>query len=158
MRDKRELLLVGVIAVALFASACSGASTPTPTSIPPTATPDMPKTTIGDTEFRLSAVVEASGAGATELKAKPGYRLLQVGLQTDTGRLEHIAEITEELWMNLQDKDGNKYPSVQRGTGIYCPGTRTLQVCWTFSVPENEKALWLILPDGTSIELEPFIK
>ncbi len=158
MKAKQNLLLVGIIVIALFLNGCSGASMPTPIPLTttPTPPPDMPKITIADTVFWLTAVVEKDKA--LELQAKPGYRLLEVGFQTDTGTLEHIGEITKEFATMLSDKEGNQYPSVVRGTGIYCPGAGPLQVCWTFAAPENEKTLWLNLPDGTTIELEPFIK
>jgi hypothetical protein len=160
MKDKLQWLAVGLSVFMLVLSGCGAplAPEPTPTApVPsPTATPiDMPEITIADTVFWLTAVREVEESMGRE--AKPGYRLLEVGFQTDTGTLAQIGEITKDFSVSLSDQAGNHYPAMIHGTGAFCPGTGSLQVCWTFVVPEIEKALWFNLPDGTSIELEAYI-
>ncbi len=116
------------------------------------------KYTIGGNEYTLAPV--RINEGAMGLKAKDGYRLIDVGFETEVGDYDSdaIKKVTEGIDIIIKDKAGNIYKPPMSGSGIFCPGENDQRFCWTFAVPESDNELMLILSDGISIDLAPYLK
>lgn len=119
-----------------------------PTPVPPTPTP------IAGIE------VEAQGAqlvvlGVSEVQELPwlageeGSRLVIVAIAIKQGL--GLGEFLDEWPIALRDAEGNLYPKIEASIDIH-----NLPY-FVFSVPDEVKALWLVLPDNVSVDLAPLI-
>lgn len=133
---------------------------PTPTPIPPAATPTpVPPTPtvllgieaplrVDETEIRVTAVKEVEQI--MDMKAAPGFYFLEVNVQVTQGSPQEVKD-----WdVSLRDAAGILYQPGARGTGVFYGGGANA-AGWTFVVPDDTTALWLILPGDVSVNLAP---
>jgi hypothetical protein len=105
---------------------------------------EAPITINGDT-VRVTEVTSPEQVG--DRVPDVGFRLLEVRVEVSEGSPEEVSK-----WPTLlRDPSNTTYIPFVNGWGVFYGSANTAG--WAFSVPEETTALWLVLPDGTSVDL-----
>ena len=104
---------------------------------------------MGETKLRVTAIKEVEQV--MDMKAKTGFRLLEVSVEVTQGSPQDVKD-----WdVSLRDAAGNIYQPLASGWGVFYGGANAAG--WGFSVPNDAATLWLILPGDVSVNLVPLL-